>query len=190
MSAGGDQRDEAAASAERLARALPRILIATDCAEAIASDWIERLNRATAARQPPFARYPFAAEIREGLFEARRAGRVVRGLEGAEEALEREEAGLRRTAAARPDPNQPRISRLLVLAADGAPRFYRQVERLRSRHETRLEALVVETDEVGLGAATYGGDRRARAILLDHKDAVARFLEILHDVQAEGGFDA
>ena len=169
-----------------LADAMPRILIAEERSDALAADWVMRIGLAVEAGHPRFPRYAFARTIREGLFEARRARRVVRGLEGVESALETEEAGLSRAAATRPDPVRSRISRLLIVASDGSPRFYRSVERLRDRFETRLEVLTLECDETALGEAVFGGGRRARALMIDHKDAVSRFLTIICDDLEEG----
>ena len=90
-----------------------------------------------------------------------------------------QERGLRQAPASRVVPGARRISRLLVVSEDGAARFYRQIEKLCSRHGSRLEALVLECDEVELGRAIFGPGQLARAVLLDHKDVVVRFLEIL-----------
>ena len=72
-----------------------------------------------------------------------------------------------------------RVSRLLVVASDGSPRFFRQVEQLRTEHAPRLEVLLLECDAPTLGAQLFGRGREARAVLIDHKDAVARFLAVL-----------
>jgi hypothetical protein len=178
-----DRRGDAVA----LADAMPRILIAEERSEALAEDWVRRVGLAVDEGHPRFPRYPFARTIRDGLFEARRARRVIRGLEGAESTLETEEAGLSRAAATRPDPVRSRISRLLIIASDGSPRFYRNVERLRERFETRLEVLTLDCDETALGEAVFGADRRARALMIDHKDAVSRFLTIICDALEEEG---
>jgi len=53
------------------------------------------------------------------------------------------------------------------------------VEKLCRRHAARLEAIVLECDEVELGEAIFGPGRAARAVLLDHKEAVVDFLATL-----------
>lgn len=68
---------------------------------------------------------------------------------------------------------------MLLLGGDGSPRFYRQAEKLADRHADRLAVAVLEADEEALGAALYGAGRRVRAVLVDHKDAVALILERL-----------
>jgi len=102
----------------------------------------------------------------------------VRGLEEAAARLGVEEEGLRQADATRP-PGGARISRLLVVSADGSPRFYRQLDRVLEAHAGRVAALVLGCDETVLGEATFGRGRRARAVLLDHKQAVADFLSTL-----------
>ncbi|MCP4906362.1 MAG: hypothetical protein GY910_15400 [bacterium] len=160
---------------------MPRSLIAEGRAERLALDWVARVDRAVAEGEPAFPRYPLCAGLRVALFEARRARRVVRGLEGAEGALGTQERGLAQAAATRPEANRRRISRLLVVSADGSARFYRGVDRLRHRYAARLEAVLVECDEIELGGAVFGDGCRARALMIDHKEAVARFLGVLDE---------
>ncbi len=167
------------ADAGALAAALPRAFVATGRAESLAADWFERETEAVRSGRPPIACFPFTHAIAEALFDARRSRRLVRGLEGAESALAREAAGLAGAAATRPDPARPRISRLLVVSADGAERFYRHVSRLRQRYPTRLAALMLDCDEAALGGAVYGRGRRARALLVAHKQALVGLLDVL-----------
>ena len=68
---------------------------------------------------------------------------------------------------------------MLLLGADGSPRFYRQAEKLAERHRDRLAVVVIESDEDALGAALYGEGKRVRAALIDHKGAVIVLLERL-----------
>jgi hypothetical protein len=104
------------------------------------------------------------------------AGQIVRGFEAAQSALAAEERGLqnvdRKTGVARGQ----RISRLLVLADDGAERFYRNVEGLLQRHEPRVLALRLSADEWTLGQLLFGPDQVARLLLVEHKRAVSAVL--------------
>jgi hypothetical protein len=104
------------------------------------------------------------------------ASRVVRGMEGAEQKLAAEERGLRIADRQSGTPRGVRVSRLLILASDGAERFYRQVESLLRRHGPRVLAVRVAIDAEALGALLFGPGRRARLLLLEHKDAVAAVL--------------
>lgn len=171
------RRDENEAERAALASAWPRALIESGVADQITDDWRARAQRAVESGLPPWPRYALDAVLADGLFEVRRARRVVRGLEGAADALDRERAGLSRSAATRSAGR--RISRLLLLASDGAPRFYRQAEKLAARHQERLAVAVIDADEEAMGAALYGSGQRVRAALIDHKDAVIAVLERL-----------
>jgi len=74
-----------------------------------------------------------------------------------------------------------RVSRLLVMADDGAERFYRQVERLLLRHGPRVLAVRLEVDADTLGEMVFGPGRRARLLLLAHKEAVSGVLLSMAD---------
>jgi hypothetical protein len=161
------------------AQSWPRPLIAEGRAEALSRWWLASKSAAVEAGLPAFPRHAMTQSLRTTLFEARRARWVVRGLEAAEEALSAQEKGLRQAPAARVAAGHRRISRLLVLSQEAAPRFYREVEKLCQRHASRLDAIVLECDEGELGAATFGSGRVARALLLDHKEAVVQFLGTL-----------
>jgi hypothetical protein len=123
------------------------------------------------------------------LFEARRSRRLVRGLEAAEEALEAQRRGVRsaRSAAGEAPGSTPqRISRLLVVSEDGANRFYRNIDGLVRKYGAMLEVLVLACDEEALGAAAFGPGQRARALLVEHKEAVIRVLEALDQLEGAG----
>ena len=78
-------------------------------------------------------------------------------------------------------PRRPRVSRLLVLADDGADRFYRQVDQLLTQHAPRVIAVRLAVDEVTLGQRFFGPQQAARLLMVDHKDAVAKTLEAIAD---------
>jgi hypothetical protein len=167
---------------EALAQAWPRTLIAAGRAEGLARWWCESRLAAIERGAAPFPHAVATAELWHALFEARRARRLCRGLESAQEALAIQERGLRQAPATQVTAaGARRISRLLVVSQDGSERFYRQIEKLCNLHVVRLEALVLECDEDELGRAIFGPGQPTRAVLLDHKDAVVRFLEILGD---------
>jgi hypothetical protein len=121
-------------------------------------------------------RAPLDAALEAALRRAQRAGQLVRGLEGAEEALAAEEKGLRHAERASAVPRGARVSRLLLLADDGAVRFYRQAEALLRRHAPRIVAVRLETDAATLGGLLFGPGRPARAVLLERKESVAAAL--------------
>jgi len=119
---------------------------------------------------------PFSAGLIEVLRTVHKTGRLVRGLESAEHKLAAEEHGLgladRQSGVLRGG----RISRLLVLADDGAERFYRQVEKLLRRHGARVLALRLKVNAETLGEMLFGPGGRALLLMLDHKEAVGAVL--------------
>lgn len=171
--------DEDAFTPESLTAALPRALQASGRAEAIAADWAERRAASVAAGGPAWPCFPLTADVQAALYLARKGGQLVRGLEAAELALAREARGLAATPAARVEAGGRRVSRLLLTSGDGSARFVRSVERLRRAHAGRLEVVGLDASEGELGAAAFGGDQRARALLVERREAVVRLLEAL-----------
>jgi hypothetical protein len=110
------------------------------------------------------------------LRKAHNAGQVIRGLEGTERALAAEERGLRMADRQIGVPRGVRVSRLLILASDGAERFYRNVETILRRHGPRVLAVRLEIDARGLGELLFGPGRVARLVMLEHKQAVGSVL--------------
>jgi hypothetical protein len=115
-------------------------------------------------------------ELTEALRSAYRAGQVARSLENAERTLAAEERGLQMADRQIGVPRGVRVSRLLLLANDGAERFYRQIEALLRRHGPRVLAVCLEIDEHGLGELLFGPHRVARLLMLEHKQAVGSVL--------------
>jgi hypothetical protein len=133
----------------------------------------ERLWSASDVLIPVAAMSPVLATA---LQSAHSASRVVRGLESAETTLAAEERGLRIADRASGAPRGVRVSRLLLLSNDAAERFYRQVEALLRRHGPRVLAIRIAVDAESLGSQLFGPGRRARLLMIEHKDAVAAVL--------------
>jgi hypothetical protein len=171
---------------EALAVAWPRPLIADGSAMGLAAWWVESRRQADSLGLPRIARHRLDPGVEAGLFDVRRARRITRGLEAAESLLTAEETGIKKAAGSQADLGRVRISRLLIVSRDGSERFYRQVAKLHARFANRLEVLLLDCDEEALGAAAFGPGRRARALLLHHKDAVIRFLSLLDLDTREG----
>ena len=126
-------------------------------------------------------------ELAQALRDAYSAGQVVRSLEKAERALAAEERGLRMADCQIGLPRGVRVSRLLLLADDGAERFYRKIEALLHRYGPRVLALRLELDEQGLGELLFGPQRVARLLMLEHKQAVSSVLLALASQWEEPG---
>ena len=132
------------------------------------------------------------AELAEALRNAYASGQVIRGLESAERKLAAEERGLQLADRQMGAPRGVRVSRLLLLANDGAERFYRNVETMLRRHGLRVLAVRLEVDAGALGELLFGPGRIARLVMLEHKQAVGAVLlamagSICQGQHAEGG---
>jgi hypothetical protein len=118
----------------------------------------------------------FKPALAEALRTANSSGRLVRSLEGAKSKLAAESRGLglvdQKSGARRVE----RVSRLLVLANDGAERFYRQVEKLLRQNGPRLLALCLDVDAEMLGQTIFNPGDRVLLLMLDHKEAVSNML--------------
>ena len=115
-------------------------------------------------------------ELAEALLSVRACGQVIRGLEKAELILAAEERGLRMADRQAGAPRGVRISRLILLANDGAERFYRNVETMLCRHGPRILAVRLEINGGGLGELLFGPGHIARLAMLKHKQAVSSTL--------------
>ena len=103
-------------------------------------------------------------------------GRLTRGLESAERVLDAEARGLDHADRQAGTARGARISRLLLLADDGAERFYRHVESLLARHADRALAVRLDAGAAELGAQVFGPGALAKLLMLSHKMAVAAAL--------------
>jgi hypothetical protein len=122
-----------------------------------------------------------SSKMGAALLSAHNAGHVVRSLESAERMLAAQERGLGLVDRHSGVPRGVRVSRLLILANDGAERFYRQVERLLRRYGPRVLAVRLEVDSDALGELLFGTNGRARLLMLNHKEAVSAFLLAMTD---------
>jgi hypothetical protein len=141
---------------------------------------LERLAAATARLWPGGALAVLDVTLDDALLEVLRHAveheRITRGLESAERALDAEARGLDAADRNAGTTRGARISRLLLLANDGAERFYRHVESLLARHAERAIAVRLDVDSATLGARVFGPGAVAKLVMLDHKQAVAAAL--------------
>lgn len=155
---------------------LPKKVEADAAAEKLASEIVTRARPLWNGTELAVAQVDLGADLEAALKSAFSAGRIVRGYEDAQRVLAAEQRGLshvdERTGVARGG----RVSRLLVLADDGAERFYRNVESMLRRHAPRVLALRLSVNERELGGLLFGGDQVAKLLLLEHKDAVSAVL--------------
>jgi hypothetical protein len=78
-------------------------------------------------------------------------------------------------------PPANRASRLLILANDGAERFYRDADKLVAAHADRLLAFLIDADAPTLGAAATAKGNAAKALMIDDKIALGLFLSAYAD---------
>lgn len=133
---------------------------------------------------------PLTTQLRAVLGNPVLRAALVRGLETVEATLAAEARGLaaspagasrapsthgmaaRRQAAA----PEPRVSRVLLAANDGAERLYRQIERLAREHAPRVLVCLVDVPSAELGGLIFGPGATAKVVLTGHKDAATRVL--------------
>jgi len=111
------------------------------------------------------------ASLAKALRAALARGQLQRGLEAAVASLAAERRGLLTPG--------DRVSRLCLVANDGAERFYRQVERCLTAHAPRLLGGLLDVDGATLGNVLYGRSSAVKLVLVDHKDAVSTVLRSL-----------
>ena len=128
----------------------------------------------------------FNPALTEALRSAHRAGQLVRSLEEAERKLAAEGRGLGLVDQKSGVSRGERVSRLLVLADNGAERFYRQVEKLLRQHGLRVMALRLDVKAETLGQMLFGSGQRVLLLLLDHKESVSATLLAL--AESSDGF--
>jgi len=155
---------------------LPRTVEAEADAASLAAELATRSQLLWAGGALGVPRAELSPALESALASAYAAGRVVRGLEGAERALAAEERGLRNVDRKTGVERGVRVSRLLVLSDDGSERFYRDVESLLRHQGPRVLALRLAADEATLGRLVFGADQVARLLLVEHKQAVSAVL--------------
>lgn len=155
---------------------LPKRVLDDPGAACLASELVARARPLWAGAELSAAQAELSPGLEAALKSAFSAGRIVRGLEGAERVLAAERQGLERVDRTTGVQRGGRVSRLLVLADDGSERFYRSVESLLRRHAPRVLALRLNVGESVLGQLLFGPDRVARLLLVEHKDAVSSVL--------------
>jgi hypothetical protein len=128
----------------------------------------------------------WTSSLAAALGDAQREGRLVRGLEQVEKTLEQEARGLSMADARSGTERGTRVSRLVLVSTDGTERFYRQVERLLRVQGTRVLAIRVEADSSQLGGVLSQAAGVVRALMIEHKDSVARVLWALYASHIEG----
>jgi hypothetical protein len=104
-------------------------------------------------------------------------GLATPGLEAIEGVLASEQKGLDALLEKAPQvPQNPRVSRLLLMSNDGSKRFYRDCEALLVKYDQRLIGCRLDVTGDNFGSVVYGYPKLMRALLFVDKKAVARAL--------------
>jgi hypothetical protein len=119
------------------------------------------------------------------LQKANSNGHVRCGLEAISDRLERERKGIALLREGRGLPTGDRVSRLLLISSDGAPRFYRHVGQLLQLHAPRLLGCMLDMDGNALGSLITGRERQIKVIMAEHKEAVSELLRALLEGRGE-----
>ncbi len=122
----------------------------------------------------------FGSSLAVALEGVQREGHLVRGLEAVEKALDREARGLSLADARSGTQRGARVSRLVLVSDDGTERFYRQVERLVCKQGPRLLVIRVKAASSQLAGVLPQASGVVRALMIEHKDSVARVLLALY----------
>ena len=116
----------------------------------------------------------FSDALRTNLFYAKSLGDIVLGYEVIEKALSNELHGLRKVACP-----TDRVSRLLLVTNDGAPRFYRELEFLQRKQGTRVLICRLDIDSAKMAEVLGCAGRVVKAVLLNRKRSVVNVLKSL-----------
>ena len=101
---------------------------------------------------------------------------IERGLENIEGILRKEQLGLDALAKKQNVPPAKRVSRLLVIADDGAERFYRQCEAVLLRHPDRVLGLRLGLPCAELAERLFTSETLVKVLLVSERDAVTNVL--------------
>jgi hypothetical protein len=101
---------------------------------------------------------------------------LERGLERIEQLLSYEKKGLVALQAKQGTPPANRVSRVLLIANDGAERFYRACESTLLEHQDRVMGLLLDVGSAELGRKLFGPEKSVKALLVSDKEAVVHVL--------------
>jgi hypothetical protein len=123
------------------------------------------------------ATFPLNDEMTRECRRSIAAGLAIPGLEAIGDVLASEQKGLDALIAKAPDaPQNPRVSRLLLMSNDGSKRFYRDCESLLAQYAQRVIGCRLDVTGDNFGAVVFGYPKLVRAVLFVDKKAVARAL--------------
>ncbi len=114
------------------------------------------------------------ADLRKHIFIAKAVGEIIFGFEAIDESLANELKGLQKA-----EINSDRVSRLLLVTNDGSPRFYRQLEFLKSRQGGRVLICRLDVNSLMMGSILGLKAHAVKAVLFNRKKSVLNVLRSL-----------
>jgi hypothetical protein len=118
----------------------------------------------------------WSAELEQALVRALGFKQLERGLERIEQVLGYEKKGLVALQEKQGAPSANRVSRVLLIANDGAERFYRACESALLHHQDRVLGLLLDINSTELGHKLYGPEKSVKALLVSDKEASVHVL--------------
>lgn len=118
----------------------------------------------------------WSASLEQALVKALGFKQLERGLERIEQVLSHEKKGLLALQEKQGVPSANRVSRVLLIANDGAERFYRACESTLLHHQDRVLGLLLDVDSNQLGRQLYGPEKSVKALLVSDKVAAVHVL--------------
>ncbi len=125
--------------------------------------------------------WAFDDACRLALQAVRPRGALVQGIEQIAELLKKEQQGLTAQEAKLDQPAGERLSRLILLANDGSPRFYRSAANLVGRYGNRVWICQLDVDAAAFGKAVTAKGSPVKAVMLGDKQTLTQFLGLIAD---------
>lgn len=151
---------------------LPKQVEADPQAARVAASLAARRRTLWSGGQLPTPVVGMTARLAATVQSAQMSRRLTRGLERAEKKLAAESRGLDRVDRRAGIERGQRVSRLMLVANDGAERMYRRIESLLRQYGDRLLVVQLTCDALELGALLGKSGSPTKVVMLDHKDAV------------------
>lgn len=155
---------------------LPRLLESDPHLAAVEAALAREVKPLWSEGEVGVAHVAFTPALEQALVLAKLGKHVERGFEQIADQLDNEKAGIDAVREREGQSGADRISRLLLLANDGAERLYRHSETLVRNHGERVLAIRVDVPAARLAEKLYGAGKLVKVLLVTDRDATARVL--------------
>lgn len=118
----------------------------------------------------------WSSKVEAALSKVLKGGHLVQGLDQIDREMRKELHGLKQVAQKTGNQVPDRLSRLLILANDGAERFYHNAESLLLAHKDRMSGCIAAADSAALGKAFSKKNQPLKALLISDRKALEAFL--------------